>query len=350
MSYFRKSHLMKLKNQEFAVAYNEVIDLLDSEDITVEYVTKALAGAKAESAKLVFLRNMRRKHHLTHPINQLMVDRNDYFTALTMSVKTGLKLPSPASREAAAVLTQWLEAYKEPLSKVRLVQQTSLATQLLEELSREPRIMSAVEELALEGVLESIANANSDVKVQIQKRAKDLVASRRKAQELKRNAYEKLMVLLDALKMAIKLGDGERAVYVRYVNEINQVLDFYRATVTSRNTRNKNAAEQKKAEQEGELEGKPEDGLDDGDQGDGVSTDTKSKSSSSSSSTKDNNTLGVLVLDADDSQTKEGSSATAIDVPQHTDHNMAEVAVEAPLADGDATVDASASQNEEGLN
>lgn len=56
---------MRLKNQEFSVAFNGIISLLDPQEVTVEYVQKALDEALEESTKLVELRNMRRKHHLT---------------------------------------------------------------------------------------------------------------------------------------------------------------------------------------------------------------------------------------------------------------------------------------------
>ncbi len=52
---------MRLKNQEFSVAFNGIISLLDKEEITVEYVQKALDEALDENAKLVELRNMRCK-------------------------------------------------------------------------------------------------------------------------------------------------------------------------------------------------------------------------------------------------------------------------------------------------
>ena len=52
---------MRLKNQEFSVSFNGIISLLDKEEITVEYVQKALHEALDKSAKLVELRNIRRK-------------------------------------------------------------------------------------------------------------------------------------------------------------------------------------------------------------------------------------------------------------------------------------------------
>ena len=290
MSFFRRSHLMRLKNQEFSVAFNGIISLLDPQEVTVEYVQKALDEALEESAKLVELRNMRRKHHLTKVITELIYQRNDYLTSLTATIRGLLKSPFEDTRKAAEVLNDWLDAYREPLSKARLVQQTSLTEQLMDDVESHKRLSDAITTLDMLELFQVITASTQNIKTHTKARAKDMAANRRKAQELKQSAYEKLMVLFDAITMAIKLNDGDRVLYVRYVREINQLLNFYMATVLSRTTRNKTAADKK---QQDKMEKE-----DEGDEGEEEENDPTATSSNMGMGGR--SSYNILRLDADE--------------------------------------------------
>ena len=58
LKHFNASHMMQLRNQEVKSSFDEVLRSLDKEEIIVEYVSETLEDAKAESKKLVVLRNM----------------------------------------------------------------------------------------------------------------------------------------------------------------------------------------------------------------------------------------------------------------------------------------------------
>ena len=238
---FKMSHLLKLTNQEFSVAYNMLFDMVVEDDSTVEYVSKALASVKEQSKKLVFLRNMKRKHHLTGPVNELKLLRNDYFCSLAGKVKYGLKSPNDTEREAAQVLDLWLDAYRDPLSKARIVQQTSLQNQMAEEVKNDTRIKEAMIAAGLMEIMESIELVTTDLLANFKQRRKERTAARRKATDLRRAAYAEMKMFLNSIEMALKLKDGDTEEYLGYAKEINETLDYYRAIVLNRQTRRKNA-------------------------------------------------------------------------------------------------------------
>lgn len=249
MNYFKVSHLTKLSNQEFPVAHEMLSEILDEDEITVEYVAKALASVKLHNPKLVILRNMNRKHHLSKNINNLKVLRNNYFSSLTGKVTSALKTPNETEQKAAEVIDAWLEAYREPLSRARIVQQTSLIQQMMAEVETVPRINTAMREVGGMEIMKSIELITSDLKVDLMRRVKEKAAESRKAQALRRAAYADMKVFLNSIEMAITLKDADSIEYMGYVKEINEALDSYRTLVLNRNTRNKNAALENEANQ-----------------------------------------------------------------------------------------------------
>ena len=247
VKHFRASHLMQLRNQEIRAAYDEILLVFEDKEITIEYVAEAFDDAKAESKKLVILRNLNKKHHLTKTIRELTLNRFDYFTVITDTVKTALKSPKAAERAAAKILSEWLEPYKKSLQRPLIAVQTTLIEEMADEVDIKPRIDDAIESLDLTEVLDSIKIATADIKASINKRNSDMMAENRKAHQTKRSAYAKMVIFLNSVEMVLNSNGEDKATYLRYANEVNRHLDSYKATILSRSTRYKNAAEKDEA-------------------------------------------------------------------------------------------------------
>lgn len=248
LKHFRASHLMQLRNQEVKATYDEILKIFEDEEITIEYVKTALDDAKAESEKLLFLRNMNRKHHLTKTITELKHSRFDYFSVFTSTVRTSLKSPFEEDRVAAKVLDEWLEPYKKFLTRPLLRVQTTVAEEMDDEVIKVSRIAEAMDSLDLTAVFISIKSTTEELKTNINTRVKEMAAARRKAQELKRSAYVKMLIFLNSIEMVLNLNGENKPVYLRYAKEINEHLDNYKSLILSRSTRFKNAAEKEEME------------------------------------------------------------------------------------------------------
>jgi hypothetical protein len=247
LKHFNASHMMQLRNQEVKSSFDEVLRSLDKEEIIVEYVSETLEDAKAESKKLVVLRNMTRKHHLTKTIREQTSDRYGYFTVITDTVKAELKSPFEDERSAAKVLNEWLEPYRKSLSKPLLGVQTTLLEEMSDEVDKVERVAEALTTLDLIRVFNSIKLITEDIKSNITTRSTELSDERREAMMLKRSAYAKMVVFLNSIEMVLNMNGENKATYLRYANRINERLERYKAVVLSRSTRYKTAAEKEEA-------------------------------------------------------------------------------------------------------
>ena len=301
LKHFNASHLMQLRNQETKAAFDQILGVFKNEEITIDYVAETFEDAKAESEKLVILRNMNKKHHLTKPITEQKHTRFDYFTVFTSTVTTALKSPYEEKRKAAQVLNEWLEPYRKSLSRPLLGVQTTLVDEISDEVDKVERVFDAVVTLNLINVLDSIKLITTDMIANMDTRHNERIEERRKAQILKRSAYAKLIIFLNSVEMVINMNGENKATYLNYAEKVNGYLDSYKATLLSRSTRFKTAAEKEQANSD--KEGNNTDG-------DIITTNATSQSNGAMRSTPYNLASFDKVMDMDmDMQTKEKTNA-----------------------------------------
>ena len=152
IKHFEASHLMQLRNQEIGTAFNQILEVLEGEEITVEFVATNLDDAKAEIKKLVALRNMNKKHRLTETISKQVKSRFDYFMVFNETLKTALKSPFEADRDAAKVLDVWLEPYRKSLPGPLLTVQTTLIGEMMDEVGTVEHVSEAIASLDLTNI------------------------------------------------------------------------------------------------------------------------------------------------------------------------------------------------------
>lgn len=254
------SHLIKLQNQKFPVAYSAICSILEESETSTEYLTACLGLAKAKQKKLGLLTKRNGRHPLTATIRELNRERHQYFLSLRGSVNNASRLPFSESREAAKVLDAWLYNYQAFINTYRIDDQTNLANQLTQDLNNYPKIAQAMETLNLTQVLASIGVITDSIKEAKEERSIDRDTQRRIALELRRDAYEVLKTLINALDLAIKLDDENSATYKGYWNRIVRMVDDYNAVSESRRTRKRNTAAKNEQPEEGEASGEMGDG------------------------------------------------------------------------------------------
>ena len=160
---------------------------------------------------------------------------------------TALKSPIEAKREAAQVLNEWLEPYRKSLSRPLLGVQTTLVDEISDEVDKVERVFDAVVTLDLISVLDSIKLVTADMIANIDTRHNERIEERKKAQIQKRSAYAKLIIFLNSVEMVINMNGENKATYLNYAEKVNGYLDSYKATLLSRSTRFKTAAEKEQA-------------------------------------------------------------------------------------------------------
>lgn len=257
------SYLNRLRNQDFQEASRTICSTLERAEENETYLAEFLTKAQTELANLGFLKNMKRRHPLSKTIRELTLDRHDYIVSFKGKISNCTKSPDEKERNAGRVLDFWLERYREFLSKAKMRQQSVLTDQLSDDIQNDENVSQAMTDADLMTHFTSIKMITAEIRSVIGKRAAQRQKEIRKARQLRRNAYEAIKTLMNALDMAIKQECENRAAYVDYWNEICDTLDEYNAEVLSRATRRKTAAEKENENEqpiEGDVEG--EDGND----------------------------------------------------------------------------------------
>ena len=254
MKFFKVYSLTRLRNQEFPAAYGKIISVLENDEITVEYITQSLESVKAHKKNLVVLRNMKAPHQLTKIISDLKFKRHDAFLSLKGKVSSAMKSPIDNERKVAEILNTWLIRYHKFFSKASIHEQTSVFDEMMDEVNTKPSIQSAVNEGGVLSILDSIQSITTQIEEAYMTRNKEKVEASRKALLLKQTAYADMKMLLNSIEMAITLNEGNSTVFMGYVNEINLLMDVFKAKAQSRTTRRKNAAEEAETNQDANPE------------------------------------------------------------------------------------------------
>lgn len=257
------SSLNRLRNQEFPDVFRAICSVLERDEITETYLADFLEKAKAKRGGLGLLKNMMRKHPITKPINDMTEDRHNYLMSITGKITAGLKSPLANERKAAQVLDVWLQRYSANLKKPRTTEQNTLVEQMTEDIEIDTNIAEAMESLDLDPSFASIKLITADIMKAFDDRSENREIERIMAKEVRREAYEAMKRLINALDMAIEEGNENSAKYIRYWNEISKIIDAYYVKVQMRSKWYQYAADKKKEQAvDNETEGEMGDGAD----------------------------------------------------------------------------------------
>lgn len=254
------SYMLGLRNQEFPEVFGSICTILERAEITEPYLAECLQLAKTKESGLKFLKNLNRKHLLTSTISELTRDRHDYYLSLRGKAAYSMKSPIVEERNAGRMLVLWLDGYREHLLFAKRHGQNLLCDQLADDIANNASLDEAMDKVGLSAHFNSIKSITTEIRMLWSQRSEDLEAQSREADLVRRQAYEVMKRVINALDMAIMLDGEDSARYVGYWNEIAKLLDQFNAKVLSRSTRRRNAAEEDELESpvEGEVNGEEE--------------------------------------------------------------------------------------------
>ena len=257
MKFFNSYSITRLRNQEFPAAYSKIVSVLEKDEIAVEYVERALEKVKVHNDNLVVLRNMTTSHHLSKTINDTKHKRHNAFLSLRGKVTSALKSPSDDEREAAKILDLWLSRYRKSFLQPSIHEESSVVREMMDEVGQRSDISSAIDTLGALSLLDSLQAITTKIDRDFMTRHKERTENSRKAHAIKRESFADLKMLFNSVEMAITLKDGDSTLLMGIVQEVNGLMDTFKAKYQSRVTRKKNAAEENQNAQ-------PENGEQDG--------------------------------------------------------------------------------------
>ena len=235
------SFLMRLSNQEFPQAFKEICSLYDEEQIEVLYVKESLVRLIAHEDTLQYVWEMRTPHRLTKVLRKQNKERTDHLVSLRARIKATEKSPIASEREAAQILYLWINKHRKHIYSQSTIIMERLVDNLQTEANFDARISSALTELHLTSVLNSIVELTMGITENVNIRHKENEMNKRKIEKIKRAAYSDMIRFLKSLQTAVNLEDPEDGFYSRFETEIYSRFDKYNTRLLARKTRRDNA-------------------------------------------------------------------------------------------------------------
>lgn len=232
----------ELKNALFYDLFDILDSWLDSENIKSDLMKEASKRIKKHHKRLVLLKIIKPRHHLTAVINEKVLTRTQYLKCLRMMVDANLLMNLPEKREAAKLLKFWVENQQKDLYIPSIHVQSNLTGSFLQDREKRAEIKKATTLLDLDDLLEDIEKLTTEITNDYRLRLKEITHQSVKGKELRDAAYKDLKFLINTLEVTYSVAkDEEEREELRRLNfAINDHLKTFRTLLKSRKTKRKN--------------------------------------------------------------------------------------------------------------
>lgn len=234
------SYLRRLRNHEFAEAYQLICNNLYIEELEASNVAQAVKAVLDYANKIGLLKNLKRKHVNTQKLDALKKERHQYLLSLRGRVAYCMKSPAKEEREAAKILHTWMLAYHEFFSGATIHPQSRLVSNMRGELNEVEELSTALSALNLVHTVNSIAIITSDMRHLHLTRLKENKEASAQAKHIRETAFAHIVTLWKTLEVAtaLKTHDGElcRTLF----ESINWVIIDFKARYLDKTTRREN--------------------------------------------------------------------------------------------------------------
>lgn len=234
------SYLRKLRNHEFAEAYELISVNLASVEMEEGNLCQAIDEVRGYVSKLVHLKNLKRQHPITEKLDALKKKRHQYFLSLRGRVAYCRKSPTKEEALAANRLHYWMLSYREFFKGATIHTQSRLSANLNDEVVIDPSIMEGVALLGLNATMDAIMEITSEMRLLHLVRLKEKKEEAALADSIRTVAFAHIVTLWKTLEVsvALKTHDGElcRGLF----ESINWVIIDFKAKYLGKNTRREN--------------------------------------------------------------------------------------------------------------
>lgn len=240
--------LNQLVNKEFPGAYRQITAHLEGVEFEVEDVQQAFNAVKAKVENLDYVKSSQAMHPLTAEIEELTEERHQYLLLLRGRVKYAKKSPIAEEREAAKTLHVWLGREQKSFTHRNMDHQNDAVHRMLHDLIFNGEMSAALETLGIASTMDFLRTITGQILSHTIKRRDDRTAASKKSGKLRRDAYLAMKALVMAMEVAMVLKKGDDDNHIACLTKINIVVTDFHAKHLSRISRQRNAAEEAKAE------------------------------------------------------------------------------------------------------
>lgn len=246
------SYLRKLRNHDFAQAYNLICNNLSAGELTEGSVLlQAVEAVQDYAPKLLLLKGLIRQHPISQELDILKKERHQYLLSLRGRVAYYLRSPDKTERANANILHLWLLSYHEFFSGASIQPQSRLCINMCGEIDASEELETIIADLNLSNTVDHIRSITSTMVELHLVRLNQIKEESAKVKLVRETAFKHIQTLWKTLEVSVALKTNDGAVCRALFDSINWVIIDFKARYLGKNTRREN--EKLKEEQEGEL-------------------------------------------------------------------------------------------------
>ncbi len=221
--------LYQLRNDEHPVMVGQICTAIDNYSVVDERVNAAAARVKAHLEPLEGVKVHVKKDELSPTLRSLHKRRRQTIVSLQMQVRGLLRSPLEDQRNAAGVLTLWLEKHQGELVKRGYVGLTKRISQVVTEAENEVNVKEALTSVGLITLIPQLKQQNEEFILYFNKLLDSRwKKSKSRCYELRKCADKDILLLINTLNSANELSENKEE-YRELMAAIKEILDYYRS-------------------------------------------------------------------------------------------------------------------------
>lgn len=239
MKTIEKLDFFRLWNSEHPRVYNRLIGIAEKHNPVTLHLDGPLQRAKAHLPELEKIEAVERGSILSIRLADLDSRRDNLISAVSGLVKSLAVADMPAARNHVAIAAQWLAKHDvSSIASANYTSETERVADMLAEARRTPLLADALRELNMNPFIDELADVNTQFETLFMQRTDEganVVQTDSKA--IRAAADKDMRRLFHFIELyQVEYPDID---YLPLVNELNELLAYYKAQLAARNARRK---------------------------------------------------------------------------------------------------------------
>lgn len=242
-------HLLnRLVNKEFPGAYRQIVTHLEGVEFAAEDVQLAFNAVKAKVANLDYIKSNLVLHPLTAELAKLNEERHQHLLSLKGRVVYAKKSPIAEERKAAKTLHVWISREHDSFTSKNMERQNDAVHRIEHDLTIDLEMINALETLGISSTVDHLVNTTSQILSHTMTRRDEKRATTSRSRALRREAYLAMKAFVMTIEVAVVLKKGDDVEHFSCLTKIKDVVTDFYTKHQSRVSRQRNAAEEARAE------------------------------------------------------------------------------------------------------
>ncbi len=231
-------HLTHLRNSEYSIFVNQLVEILSKYDPEALHVKKAFEKLTAMLPILAKIKIQDQSNALTKSVRDTAAERAILFTAIVRIVKAMRKLSIPAIAPHVVVLKRFLDIHGRAIAKTSYNISTQRTINLLDDYDAKADVKTAAEALNLAIIFGELRKVNTRFEIlYMQRLESDAAIEKVDSHAIRRELNIVLTDFFDAFEFCSSEFDDQD--YITPAKELNELIGNCKTMLKARTTRSR---------------------------------------------------------------------------------------------------------------